>query len=69
MPHDVGGLGQETGWLSKWAFQFGALSKDTIGRQAVEDGYITLQMLDDTTVLASHICFYDLGLYDASVYK
>ena len=40
MPLDVGGTGKETGWLSKWAFQLGALARDLIGRQAMEDGYV-----------------------------
>lgn len=40
MPLDVGGLGKETGWLSKWAFQVAALARDIIGRQAMADGYV-----------------------------
>ena len=39
MPLDVGGLGKETGWISKWALHAAALAADAIGRQAIEDGY------------------------------
>ena len=39
MPLDVGGLNKETGWVSKWALQIGALAADAIGRQAIEDAY------------------------------
>lgn len=39
MPLDLGGLGKETGWLSKWAFQVGALAADAIGRQAIADAF------------------------------
>ncbi len=31
--------GKETGWISKWAFQVGALAADLIGRQAIADAY------------------------------
>jgi len=37
MPLDA--TSKETGWLSKWAFQVGALTADVVGRQAIEDGY------------------------------
>ncbi len=50
MPLEIGGTGKETGWLSKWAFQVGALAADTIGRQAVAAGYITSTMFDDSIV-------------------
>ena len=46
MPLERGGT-KETGWLSKWAFQVGALAADVIGRQAVEDKYIQKNMIDD----------------------
>ena len=46
MPQQLGGT-QETGWLSKWAFQVGALAADSIGRQAVEDKFVQQNMLDD----------------------
>ena len=39
MPLDVGGLGKETGWISKWAFILNALAADSIGRQAIADAY------------------------------
>ena len=35
---------QETGWLSKWAFQKGALAADVVGRQAIADGYFDISM-------------------------
>ena len=38
MPLDQAGV-KEVGWLSKWAFQVGALAADAYGRQAIEDGY------------------------------
>ena len=41
MPLDVGGLGKETGWISKWAFHVAALAADAIGRQAIEDAYFS----------------------------
>jgi len=41
MPLDVGGLGKETGWISKWAMMVNALAADAIGRQAIEDGYFS----------------------------
>jgi len=31
--------GKDTGWISKWAFQVGALAADVIGRQAIADAY------------------------------
>lgn len=31
--------GKETGWISKWAFQIGALAADIVGRQAIADAY------------------------------
>ena len=31
--------GKETGWISKWAFQAGALAADAIGRAAIAAGY------------------------------
>lgn len=34
-------LGQETGWLSNWAFQRNALSANARGREAMEDGFLT----------------------------
>ncbi len=39
MPLDVGGTGKETGWLSKYAFQIGALAADAIGRQAIAESF------------------------------
>lgn len=44
MPKDSSG--KETGWISPHAFQTGALSADERGRQATQDGYIILRMLD-----------------------
>ena len=38
MPLDA--VGKETGWLSKWAFQRDSLKADSVGREAVEDGYL-----------------------------
>ena len=49
MPLDVGGLGQETGWLSRWAFQVGAIARDSIGRQAVEARALTATMMEQPT--------------------
>ncbi len=49
MPFDPSG--KETGWISRWAFQRGALSADSVGREAVEDGFITPAKLADTVVL------------------
>jgi len=37
MPLDA--VGKEVGWLSRWAFQVGALAADVIGRQAIADAY------------------------------
>ncbi len=37
MPLDADG--KETGWLSKWAFQVGALAADAVGRAAIATGY------------------------------
>ena len=37
MPLDA--VGKEVGWLSRWAFQVGALAADSIGRQAIADAY------------------------------
>ena len=38
MPLDQAGI-KECGWLSKWAFQIGALAADSFGRQAIEDAF------------------------------
>ena len=48
MPLGVGT--QETGWISRWAFQVNALSADVIGRQAIEDRYIQAAKLDQPTI-------------------
>lgn len=48
MPLEVGGT-RETGWLSRWAFQVGALSADAIGRQAIANNYLTGIMLEQPT--------------------
>lgn len=70
MPLDLGGKGKETGWLSKWAFQVGALAADAIGRQAIANGYfaatsamrakfankfLTGAKIDDTTITEAQI--------------
>lgn len=39
--------GKETGWLSKQAFHEKALAADDVGRQAMDDKYIIMRMLDD----------------------
>lgn len=34
------------GWISKWAFQNNALSRDTMGRAAMEDGFVNDDKLE-----------------------
>jgi len=43
MPRNASG--KETGWISKNAFQEGALAADDLGREATADGYIIPRML------------------------
>lgn len=33
--------GKDTGWLSKFAFQIGALAADSVGREAMADAYFS----------------------------
>lgn len=49
MPIELGGT-RETGWLSRWAFQVGAVSADAIGRQAIADRALTAAMLEQPTL-------------------
>jgi len=68
----------ENGWIHKYAFENNALSKDDIGRSAMEDGFfntkkiedkaITDAKLDVSAILASHSGVYDLSQYDACLY-
>ena len=48
MPLDA--VGHETGWLSKYAFQAKALANDSVGREAMEDGYITPAKFNDLVI-------------------
>ncbi len=67
MPHDVGGLGKETGWIGRWAFQKDAISADAIGRQAVADGALTAQMVGEQTENNLNIAKVGKWTYDFAV--
>lgn len=72
MPLDIGGTGKETGWLSKWAFQVAALMRDTIGRQAMADGYVNdakLELYNEDKRHAQRIirATYDFAEYGGAV--
>ena len=49
MPLDA--VGKETGWLSKYAFQAKALANDSVGREAMDDGYLTPAKLNDLVIM------------------
>lgn len=38
--------GRDSGWLSRWAYQVNSLSADSVGREAMADGYLTEAKLD-----------------------
>ena len=40
----------EKGWIPKWAFEDNALSADTVGRAAMQDGYIQNAKIADATI-------------------
>ena len=57
------------GWISKNAFQDGAFAADSIGRAAMEDGFITAAKIASNVLTAiSHIGVYDLDFYGMAVY-
>ena len=59
----------ETGWLSRYAFQRDALSADSIGREAMADGYVTAAKLAASAINSlSHVGVYDLDFYDMALY-
>ena len=67
MPQVVSGI--ETGWISKWAFQAGALSADSVGREAMADGFITAAKIGSNALASiSHVGVYGLDFYDMAVY-
>ena len=45
----------EKGWISKHAFEDNALSADTTGRAAMEDGFITNAKIADSTITAAKL--------------
>ena len=38
------------GWINKFAFEDNALTADTLGRAAMQDGYITTAKIEDSTI-------------------
>ena len=65
----------EQGWIHPFAFQNDALSADTVGRQAMADGFVQNAKIEDATItagkLASHVFltgYYGLGTYGTSIY-
>ena len=66
MPID--GNGRETGWISPNAFQSGALSADSIGREAMADGYVTAAKLASDVTIRAKVGIYDLDFYNMAVY-
>ena len=67
MPID--GNGRETGWISPNAFQSGALSADSVGREAMADGYVTQAKLGSNAVaFLAKVGVYNLDFYDMAVY-
>lgn len=65
MPLD--NVGHETGWLSKYAFQRDSLAADSVGREAVADGYLyeaKLRAATDNALNASRVARYT---YDFAV--
>ena len=67
MPLD--GNGTETGWIGPNAFKAGALSADSMGREAIADGFITAAKIGSNVLSSiSHIGVYDLDFYGMAVY-
>ncbi len=57
------------GPISTADLQDAALSADAFGRPIMQDGFLITSKFSDEALLGAHIGFYDLTLWDASVYK
>ena len=69
MPLD--NTGKEIGWIGKYAFQNGGLAADSVGREAVADGYLTNQMIANGQITAAKLAggtVLATGVYGVSVY-
>lgn len=68
MPVDSNG--REIGWMPKWGFQTDSLAADSIGRQAMADGFIQNAKIDTGTITASKFAAKALmsGIYGFSTY-
>ncbi len=53
MPLDADG--KEIGWISKHAYQHDSLRADTMGREAMEDGFTTNDKIANTTITATKL--------------
>jgi len=63
--------GKETGWVGKYAFQNAGLSADSVGREAVEDGYLTNEKIADSQITATKLASGSIlatGVYGSSRY-
>jgi len=45
----------EKGWIHKFAFQNDALSADTVGREAMQDGYVTGTKIASATIEVANL--------------
>lgn len=58
------------GWIHKYAFEDNALSADTTGRAAMEDGYIQNAKIADSTITPAKTSsgFFIAGIYGVGLY-
>ena len=60
----------EKGWIHRDAFQDNALSSDTGGRAAMQDGYVQNDKIEDATITITKLAAGTLltGQYGISIY-
>ena len=61
----------EKGWIHVFAFQDNALSAETIGRAAMQDGFLTNEKIADTQITATKFASGTVlatGVYGTSTY-
>ena len=66
----VDGAGKEQGWVTKWAYEEDSLSADTLGRLAMEDGYLQNAKIANSTITATKVTsgFFVTGIYGIGIY-
>lgn len=60
----------EKGWIHKFAFENEALSADTVGRQAMADGYLQNDKIATATITAAKMASGALitGIFGTAIY-